>query len=390
MPWQGQTLMDVRRQFARDARSERWTMTALCTHYGISRQTGYELLRRIDASGDRAFAPRSRRPLTSPEATAPAICEAVCAARARFPHWGSRALRQWLRDHVPATDWPSRSTVDRICRRAQLMRQPQPRRLPVARPVSLRPARTPNSVWTIDFKGDFRLGCGERCYPLTLRDLATRYALRIDAFAWPDRIATQARLTRAFLEYGLPVCLRSDNGPPFAGPGLAGLSQLAVWVIKIGIIWEYIAPGRPDQNGSHEHFHGVLKKQTTRPPAYTLRRQQLRFDAFRQEYNYERPHQALNDTVPARRYRPSRRQWNGRVPPVEYPGHWDPRRVRSNGRITFAQHSIFLSRALAGEWVALEECDNDLWTIHFSTLPLARWDGRKERLRPLRAMGDST
>jgi transposase InsO family protein len=246
---------------------------------------------------------------------------------------------------------------------------------------------TPNAVWTIDFKGDFRVGAGYRCYPLTLRDAASRFTLRIDAFAAPDGEATQERLRRAFVEYGLPACLRSDNGPPFAGQGLAGLSQLNVWCLKLGIAIEHIAPGRPDQNGSHEQFHGILKTYTTRPPAHTLRGQQRRFDRFRDEYNYERPHQALGDTVPARHYQPSARVWPGRVPSVDYPGHWEARRVQLNGRITFARSSIFLSRALAGEWVALEEAADDTWTIHFSTVPLARWLARTQQLRPLRQAG---
>jgi len=374
--------MNVRRSFIADHRTGAWTMTELCAQYGISRQTGYELLARMRAAGEAGFAPRSRRPHQSPEATPALIRDLVSAARTRFPHWGPRPLRRWLMDHQPAIAWPSRSTFHRLLRVA-----PRPRRRPsplLRRLTALRAALTPNAVWTVDFKGDFRLGVGSRCYPLTLRDLASRFTLRIDAFAAPDGPATQTRLARAFAEYGLPACLRSDNGPPFAGLGLAGLSQLNVWCLKLGIAIEHIAPGRPDQNGSHEQFHRVLKAYTTRPPAHTLRGQQRRFDAFRHEYNHERPHQALGDTVPARHYQPSARPWSGRVPRVDYPGHWEPRRVQPNGRISFAGASIFLSRALAGEWVALEEAAEDAWTIYFSTVPLARWIAATHRLRPIR------
>jgi putative transposase len=387
MPWQGVTVMEIRRSFVADHRTGAWTMTELCAQYGISRQTGYELLARVRLAGEAGLAPRSRRPHRSPDITSVVIREAVLAAQARFPHWGARPLRQWLIDHYPDVAWPSRSTVDRL--RHALPRKPARRRpsVLIARPTRLRPALTPNAVWTIDFKGDFRLGAGYRCYPLTLRDAASRFTLRIDAFAAPDGPITQARLRRAFAEYGLPACLRSDNGPPFAGLGLAGLSQLNVWCLKLGIAIEHIAPGRPDQNGSHEQFHGILKAQTTRPPAHTLRGQQRRFDVFRHEYNYERPHQALGDTVPARHYQPSARGWSGRVPRVDYPGHWEPRRVQLNGRISFAGQSIFLSRALAGEWVALEEGAEDTWTVYFSTVPLARWLTRTQQLRPLRDSG---
>jgi transposase InsO family protein len=375
--------MDVRRSFVADHRTGAWTMTELCAQYGISRQAGYELLARVQAAGDAGLAPRSRRPHHSPTATSYEIRAAGGAARARRPRWGPRPLRRWLIDHRPNVAWPSRSTFQRLLAVAPPRRRQRPSSL-LGRPTSLRPAPAPNAVWTIDFKGDFRLAVGSRCYPLTLRDLASRFALRIDAFAAPDGAATQARLARAFAEYGLPACLRSDNGPPFAGPGLAGLSQLNVWCLKLGIAIEHIAPGRPDQNGSHEQFHRILKAYTIRPPAHSLRGQQRRFDAFRHEYNHERPHQALADTVPARHYQPSPRQWSGRVPRVEYPGHWEPRRVQPNGRISFAGASIFLSRALAGEWVALEEVDEGTWTIYFSTVPLARWLTTTHRLRPIR------
>jgi transposase InsO family protein len=378
--------MHLRRSFIEDYLSDVWTMTELCATYQISRQTGYETIARFEQEGWAGLGKRSRRPHRTPTAVPSDLVRTICAARTAHPDWGARKVRRWLITQQPTGAWPSRMSVHRTWQRAGLVARPKPRRRSwPKRTTTLRPARRPNDVWTVDFKGDFRLGSGQRCYPLTLRDLASRYTLRCDALAAPDGPTSKQRFERAFQDFGLPRCLRSDNGEPFAGPGLAGLSQLNIWWLRLGIAVEQIAPGRPDQNGSHEQFHRILKARTTRPPADTLRAQQRRFDHFCHEYNQERPHQALHDAVPAARYRPSRRPYPRRLPPLDYPGHWNPRRVQPNGRITFGAHAIFLSRALAGEWVALEEHDDDLWTIYFATVPLARWLPRSRQLRPLHA-----
>ncbi len=166
---------------------------------------------------------------------------------------------------------------------------------------------------------------------------------------------TQRHFARAFVEYGLPDRMRSDNGVPFVSTGLAGLSRLAVWWIRLGIVPERIAPGRPDQNGSHEQFHAVLKAETTRPPAANLRAQQRRFDQFRRDYNDARPHEALNQETPASRYVPSRRAFPAKLPRVEYPGHMEVRRVSSSGCIGWCNAQPFVSETLSGEWIALEE-----------------------------------
>lgn len=385
MPWPGRTPVEVRRSFVEDYLADVWTMTELCAAYQVSRQTGYEVIARFEDEGWAGLAPRSRRPHRMPQAVAPSIVAAVCAAHRRHPDWGARKLRSWLVARDRTRDWPSPATIHRIGQRTHWQRQSAPRRSVRRSGTPLRDARQPNEVWTVDFKGDFRLGCGARCYPLTLRDLASRFTLRCDALAVPDLRHTQRRFERAFAEFGLPSCIRSDNGAPFAGSGLAGLSQLNIWWRRLGIAVEQIAPGRPDQNGSHEQFHRVLKARTTRPPARTLVAQQRRFDRFRREYNDERPHQALGDAVPAAYYQPSARRWTGHVPAFVYPGHWEPRRVYPNGHIHWHGGTIFLTRALMGEWVALAEEDEDLWTIYLGTQPLARWLARPRQLRPITA-----
>jgi hypothetical protein len=240
-----------------------------------------------------------------------------------------------------------------------------------------------NEVWTADFKGEFRTGDGVYCYPLTLRDGFSRFVLRCDGLLGRTVDATQRRFARAFAEYGLPARIRSDNGGPFASPGLGGLSALSVWWMRLGIIPERIAPGHPEQNGSHEQFHRVLKAETARPPAPNCTAQQQRFRRFIREYNDERPHEALDDQPPATRYQPSPRALPRRLPPVEYPGHMDVRLVASNGDVSWAGARLFVASALAGQRVAFEEVDDGVWTLHFATVALARYDERHRRLHPI-------
>jgi hypothetical protein len=247
----------------------------------------------------------------------------------------------------------------------------------------LAPVTGPNAVWTTDFKGEFRTGDGVYCYPLTVRDAFSRFVLRCDAFLGRTTEATRRRFDRAFRDYGLPERIRSDNGGPFASPGLAGLSQLSVWWMRLGIIPERIAPGHPEQNGSHEQFHSVLKADTARPPAPNRTAQQQRFRRFCRVYNEERPHESLADRPPASCYVRSPRPLPTRLPPLEYPGHTEVRLVASNGCISWNGAPLFVATALAGEYVAFEEIDDALWTVYFATVALARYDERRRVLHPI-------
>jgi transposase InsO family protein len=240
----------------------------------------------------------------------------------------------------------------------------------------LAPITRPNEVWTTDFKGEFRTGDGVYCYPLTLRDGFSRYVLRCDALVSKGTPDVRRRFERAFAEYGLPDRIRSDNGGPFAAPGLTRLSRLSVWWVRLGIVPERIAPGHPEQNGSHEQFHRVLKAETARPPAPTLSAQQRRFQRFCQEYNAVRPHEALADERPAHCYRPSPRRLPTQLPSISYPGHYEVRRVSSCGTVSWRNRPLYLTEVLAGEDVGFEEVDDAIWLVTFATIRLARFDER--------------
>jgi putative transposase len=384
MPWRERSPMDERLQLVKEYRSGLFTMTELAAQYGVSRRTGYKWLDRFEADGARGLFDRSRRPHRHPQATDAALVEAIVAKRKRHPRWGATKLLAVLRRGQPTAPWPARSTVCDVLKAHGLV-EPRRRARRLASGPSVRgPMTGPNDVWTADFKGEFLTGDGVYCYPLTLRDGFSRYLLRCDALLSTESLATRRRFERAFAEYGLPERIRSDNGGPFAGPGLGGLSRLSVWWIRLGIVPERIAKGHPEQNGSHEQFHSVLKAETTRPPAPNLRAQHERFRRFRLEYNVERPHEALENEPPTWHYHPSVRALPAQVPPLEYPGHVEIRRVTSGGCIKWGGHPVFISDVLVGEDVALEEIDDGLWTLFFAAVPLARFDARAKRLQSLR------
>jgi putative transposase len=386
MPWQELSPMDLRMRLVSEWQSGCWTMTELCAEYQISRRTGYKWMDRYEASGPRGLHDQSRRPHHSPQATDPALIEALVALRKRHPRWGARKLLTVAARRDPDAAWPSRSTVcDQL--KARGLVSPRGRHNPRAHGSSpVAPITRINETWTTDFKGQFRTGDGVYCYPLTLRDGFSRFVLRCDALVGPTYEATRQRFERAFAEYGLPERIRSDNGGPFAGAGLGRLSRLSVWWIRLGIVPERIALGHPEQNGSHEQFHAVLKGETARPPAPNASAQQRRFGRFCLEYNHERPHEALDNGVPASYYQPSSRPLPRQLPALEYPGHFETRRVSSIGQVSWSGAPVFVTEALAGEHVAFEEVDDGLWTIRFASVVLGRFDERQRRIHPIAAV----
>jgi putative transposase len=378
------SIMDERVQFIADFLTSAFTMRDLCTRYNVSRPTGYKWVARYHADGPSGLRDRSRRPQASPHETPRELLDAVVALRRRHPDWGARKLIDRLRLQTPDRPWPAASTAGVWLQRAGLVTRRRRRPTPGVAVQRLTDMRTPNAVWTIDFKGHFRTHDGVWCYPLTLMDGCSRYLLACQALAHPRSAPTRAVLERAFREYGLPERMRSDNGPPFASPcALARLSPLAVWWIKLGILPERIHPGRPADNGRHERMHRTLKRATARPPAGSLRAQQRRFNRFRQEYNDERPHEALGAIPPTMLYAPSARPWPTEIPPIHYPSHFDERHVTSGGTMKWRNRRVPVSSVLVGEDVGLEELADGEWGIYFGPVRLGTYDERLGRIRPV-------
>jgi len=387
MPWQERCAMDERVSFLAEYLTGLWTMTELCDRFSISRKTGYKWVQRYDAGGRPALADQPRRPHGHPHAVPERVVQRLLEVRARFPRWSMGKVVTWAARRYPRTAWPCRTTAYELMRRAGVPRAPKrPGPAGGRAPALVRELTEPlaaNAMWTTDFKGKFRLGNGAYCHPLTLRDGFSRFVLRCDGLPAESYPCTRPLFERAFAQFGVPECIRSDNGTPFASSGLAGLSRLSVWWMQLGIRVERIAPGCPEQNGSHEQFHRVLKRDTTRPPARTAPAQQRRFDAFRREYNHERPHDALGGAAPASVYTPSERRLPRTLPPINYPQHWEVRGADSSGVITFHGRPLNVTRALANQDVGLEEIDDAIWRVWFLATPLGHFDERRWRwVRP--------
>jgi hypothetical protein len=228
----------------------------------------------------------------------------------------------------------------------------------------------PNELWSMDYKGWFRVGDGTRCDPLTVNDVHSRFSIDCRVLVSPKLEDVQSRLERRFYEFGLPDGILSDNGPPFASTGIRRLSRLGVWLLRLGVRPVFIQPGRPDQNGRHERFHATLKAETASPPKKTVSAQQAAFTRFQKIYNQERPHEALDMLYPAEVYVPSNRPMPDRLPEHVYPDVHDVRRVRRDGSMKWAGGMVFVGQAIAGELVGVEAVDDDLWHVHLGLVRL--------------------
>lgn len=370
MSWKESDPMSERMRFIVLYQSGQRSMTSLCHEFEISRKTGYKTVRRFEAEGVDGLKDRSRAPHILARETPQKIRDLLIDARKAHPTWGPRKLKAWLEGRNPSLDLPYPSTIGDILKREGLVRLRRRRfRVPVAATLPST-IDQPNQEWDADFKGEFRLGNGEYTYPLTVTDAFSRYLLQVRALEGTSTVATRPWLERIFREYGLPQTLRTDNGSPFASVGLGRLSKLAVWCIKLGIRPVRGRPHHPQDNGRHERMHRTLKAETTRPPAFGSRGQQKRFDAFREEYNFERPHEALGQRPPARLYRPSPRPYPSRITDVEYPPHFEVRRVCARGNFMWKGQGMFATDSLEGELIGLVEVEDGLWKVYFGSLEI--------------------
>jgi transposase InsO family protein len=372
--------MDERMRFVMESLEGTYSKAELCRIYEISRPTGDKWLSRYAEVGVEGLRDRSRAPQHHPNGVSEATEAAIVALRQARTHWGPKKLRVVLAREKPGRLWPATSTIGEILKRHGLTVPPKRRR---RTPPSTQPFAAidkSNALWCVDHKGWFRTGDGGHCEPLTMTDAWSRYLLRDQAVADKRAVTTRGVMEAAFREYGLPWAILSDNGPPFASRGVAGLSQLSVWWVKLEIVVERIEPGHPEQNGRHERMHKTLKQETAHPPQATVRRQQEALDRFRWEFNEERPHEALGQRTPASVYTPSPRAYPSRPGPVEYPGGWPVRVVQQQGQFYWKGTDVFLGAALYGERVGLEPVDERYWTVRFAKMKLGVFDAHLGRM----------
>jgi len=376
--------MDEKLRFVFEYERDEQTMRELCAGFGISRETGYVWLRRYRQQGVDGLLELNRAPRRHPNQTAAAVVQAVLELRQAHMRWGPRKLKRILERDQPGRLWPATSTVGEIVRRAGLVVARRKRRRTEPYTSPLEHAVESNRVWCADFKGWFRAGDGVRIDPLTITDACSRYLLRVQAVEKTNTERVRAIFEAAFREHGLPAAIRTDNGAPFASSAIGGLSRLAVWWIRLGIVPERIQAGHPEQNGRHERMHRTLKQDC--PAAEDWRAQQRALDRFRHEFNHVRPHEALGMETPASVYQPSQREYPRQVPEPEYPDEMRVLTVKSHGHFRWKRRDVFLSEVLWGERIGLLEVDDGLFTVYFAHLPLARFHARTCKLVPLKQL----
>jgi transposase InsO family protein len=382
MPWKECSVVDERLRFVAQLLDGE-PMTEVCRAFGISRKTGYKLFNRYREHGLEALSDRSRRPVRYANQLPQPVETLIIRLKTEKPHWGARKIRELLVRRLDGDiRIPAKSTIHAVLDRHGLVKRGgRPRHR--ARGTPLSEGASPNDLWCADFKGEFKLGNGRYCYPLTVTDHASRFLLLCEALDSTREDLACTAFERLFRERGLPAAIRSDNGVPFASPNaLFNLSKLSVWWLRLGIAIERIKPGRPQQNGRHERMHLTLKKEATRPSAANSLQQQERFDAFTVEFNTERPHEALQMKCPAELYNASPRPYDG-LPELTYPFHDRDVLVTACGRLCLHRKKINISTVLAGHRLGIKEVDDGIWLVTFMRYDLGYFDLEQRTLQPL-------
>jgi transposase InsO family protein len=368
MPWKIQSVVGERWRLIQTLLQKKESVKKLCRIFGVSRKTIYKWKRRFIEGGKRALHDRLRQPRRIPHRLGSKWVERIRRLRKQRPHWGPKKLRA----EFGREGWkpPTERTIARWLKRLGLTHavRRRPRKACVRLLAAQTAARRPNHVWTVDFKGWFRSGNGQRCEPLTVRDLFSRYGLLSRLLPTQHWKPVQAAFARLFRDKGLPEIIRVDNGVPFASRGPGGLSRLSAWWVRLGIRVEFTRPARPQDNGSHEQFHRVMKKETTGPVAWTRGGQQHRTTVWLRDYNRHRPHESLGQKRPTGLYRKSRRRFSGHYPEIKYRANDQLRQVRSNGEIRWAGRKRFVGEAFVGQQVALRRLRRGVWSVYFANI----------------------
>lgn len=380
MPWKETSVMDQRIQLIADWLSGHYRKSELCRIYEVSRPTADKWIARYEQRGLPGLEELGRAPHSHPNQIPEEMRALIVQTKLQRQKWGPKKVLDWLRDEWPEVKWPADSTAGEILKRAGLVKARKRRRrvAPYSEPFG--ECCAPNQSWSADFKGDFLLGNGRRCYPLTISDNFSRYLLLCRALERPRQEEVRYWFEWVFREAGLPEVIRTDNGAPFASLALGGISQLSKWWIKLGIKPERIQPGKPAQNGRHERMHRTLKEAVA--PQRDLQQQQQQFDPFVEEYNWDRSHEALERKPPGSIHCFSPRSYPAKLPEVQYESGITVRQVRHKGEIKWRGELIYISEVLAKEPIGLKPIDNDKWELRYSFHPLGVLDERNKNIIP--------
>ncbi len=350
MPWKASTTMSLRQEWVSKALEEGANISQLCRDYGISRKTGYKWLKRYAEAGESGLVEQSRRPKSSPCQTAGEVERLIVAAREAHPAWGGRKLKRWLEDQGH-TSLPAPSTITAILRRQG---QLDPAESLKHQPFQRFEMGAPNELWQMDFKGPFCLEDGQACHPLTVLDDHSRFLVGLRACPDETYLTVQQQLTELFRCYGLPQRMLMDNGSPWGDTGQAPYTRLTVWLLRLGIAVSHGRAYHPQTQGKDERLHRTLKAELlTRSPLPDLQACQRAFDAWRDVYNLQRPHEALDLRPPVSRFQPSDRPFPETLPPLVYPAEMLVRKVDATGRISLRNRPLRVGKAFCGYPVGL-------------------------------------
>ena len=380
MPWKVINPMDLKNQLVTDHFKEHFSITDLSQKYGISRPTVYKWIERYERLGIEGLKEQSRSPKNCPHRTDARILDLVIQEKLKNRKRGPRKIRAQLKRQNPQLHLPAVSTISYWLKKEGLVEARKRRKHvpPYTQPFS--ECLAPNDVWSIDYKGQFHMKNDRVCYPLTVSDNFSRFILGCKALKGPRYHPTRQCLENIFREYGLPDAIRSDNGTPFAGRCIGGLSRLSIWFIQLGIVPERIEKGCPQENGRHERMHRTLKNDILDAAGKNLRHQQKLFNEFRHDFNHDRPHESLNDQVPSDYYRKSHRPYVEYPHPPDYGHEHIVRHVRSGGEIKFKGRMFFITELLAGQPVGLQEIADGLWELQYGFYVLGSVDLRKNKI----------
>lgn len=380
MPWKEVTPMNQKVLLIADWESKQFSKTDLSKKYTVSRKTVHKWISRYYAQGIDGLKEQSREPIHKPRATNPDIIEYVIKYKQEHLKRGPKKIYYQLKKQYPKINWPVPSTIGYWLKKHNLVKQRKKHKRVAPYNNYFSECEKANDVWSIDYKGQFFTKDNKYCYPLTISDNFSRYLLKCQALEGPRYYETKHILEQAFREYGLPNALRSDNGTPFATNSIAGLSRLSIWLIQLGIVPERIQKGQPQQNGRHERMHKTLKYEVLDVVAKNIKEQQQHFDSFQFSYNYERPHEGINQKMPYEYYRNSLKKYNEYIQKPFYDFGYIVKLVHSHGDISFKGQRYFLTELLKNQFVALKQIDEDIWDIFYYFYPIASLNIKKNKI----------
>lgn len=384
MPWKESKVMNERMKFVIRL-EEGETMSELCREFQISRKTGYKIWNRYCDKGIDGLFDESRRPHCFPNQTSEHVSRLILNLKESRPTWGAVKLREYLIRKHQNIDFPSRNTFHNILLRNNKVEKRRKRKYKAVG-TNLRAANKPNDLWCADFKGQFRLGNKQYCYPLTVTDQNSRFILACDSLESTKESGAFATFEDIFEEYGLPHAIRTDNGVPFSCPNaLLGLSKLSVWWLRLGIQIERIRPGKPQENGRHERMHLTLKRDLLQNPSQNILLQQEVFDDYIFDFNNVRPHGAINNRTPSEVYTQSKIEYRRQLKEVNYPNCERILIVKRNGKVNITpKRSTHICTSLAGQPIGLTEVEEDVWRVQFLDIVLGHYDEKEKHFSQMK------